>query len=91
MLTAEQRSELARAAALARWANEDGHAQARIAQRGLLARFEREVDPGGVLPAEERLRRARERRRAYLAELSPRGIAALRARAAQRRASAVVE
>jgi hypothetical protein len=46
-----------------------------------LARFEREVDPEGALPSEERQRRAIAARKAYFAEL------ALRSAQARRRTS----
>ncbi len=40
------------------------------ARAAFLARFEREVDPSGVLPEEERLRRAGHARRAHFAKLA---------------------
>jgi hypothetical protein len=46
-----------------------------------LARFEREVDPDGVLDPQERARRAEHARRAYMASLS---LAAAKARRAKR-------
>jgi hypothetical protein len=49
-----------------------------------LARFDREVDPDGVLEPEERRRRAELARRAYFARLS---VAAAKARQAKRAAS----
>lgn len=69
-LTPEQRRQRATAAALARWAKEDPTAQALKGQRGLLARFEREVDPDGILAPVERTRRAQLARRAYMASLA---------------------
>ncbi len=40
------------------------------ARRVFMDRFEREVDPEGVLPAEERLRRAEHARKAYFLRLA---------------------
>ncbi len=54
------------------------------ADRSLIARlacFERQVDPDGVLPPDERARRARHARKAYFARL------ALRSAQARRKAS----
>lgn len=69
-LTPEQRRLRAKAAALARWSREDGQAQAIKAQNGLLAKFEREVDPEGVLTPAERRTRALRARRAHMASLA---------------------
>lgn len=43
-----------------------------------MARFERIVDPDGVLPAEERARRAESAKKAYFAELARKSAAARR-------------
>src|SRR5215211_7224895 len=51
------------------------------ARVGFLSRFEREVDPDGVLDPSERRRRAEHARRAYFIRLS---LAALKARRARR-------
>lgn len=69
-LTPEQRTLRARAAAHARWAREDPRPQAALGQSGLVARFEREVDPDGVLPPAERARRAEHARKAYFTRLA---------------------
>lgn len=79
-LTPEQRSLRARIAALARWSREDPIANALRGQAGLLARFEREVDPNNELHPAERLRRAEARRREHMARLA---YASSRARAAR--------
>jgi hypothetical protein len=50
------------------------------ARAAFLARFEREVDADGVLPAEERQRRATAARRAYFARLALRSARARRRR-----------
>lgn len=68
--TPEQRSQRARIAALARWSKEDPAKNAERGQAGLIAKFEREVDPDGVLSDAERRRRAECRRREHLARLS---------------------
>ena len=53
-----------------------------------LAKFEREADPDGVLPPEERTRRAEHLRRAHLARIALKSAKARRARAAAERALA---
>jgi hypothetical protein len=60
------------------------------ARASFLARFEREVDPDGVLPVEERQRRAEAARRAYFARLALKSAQkrGKRATSWQRRASA---
>jgi hypothetical protein len=59
-----------RRAALIRWAHEDGVAGTAKARTAFLARFEREVDPEGVLDPDERERRAARARRVYMADLA---------------------
>ena len=51
-------------------AKNDSRAIAARARRGFLARFEREVDPDGVLTPEERERRAKLAMRAHMAGLA---------------------
>lgn len=46
-----------------------------------MAKFEREVDPDGILPPDERARRADHKRRAYFLKLSLKSAKARRARA----------
>jgi hypothetical protein len=77
-LTPEQRSMRARLAAHARWKREDPTETARKGQRGLLARFEREVDPEGQLPEAERQRRAKQALKEHMTRLA---FASSRARA----------
>lgn len=60
----------ARIAALARWSKEDPTPTADRGQAGLLARFEREVDPDGTLPPAERVRRAEAARKAHMTRLA---------------------
>lgn len=69
-LTAEQRTMRARLAGLASAAKNDVHASTARARRGFDARFEREVDPDGVLPPLERRRRAEAARSAYFTSLA---------------------
>lgn len=66
----EERSRIARQAALSRWSKEDPTATAIRAQRGLLAKFEREVDPDGTLTPAERTIRAERARRAHMIKLA---------------------
>jgi hypothetical protein len=70
-MTPEQRRLRAQIAANTRWARpmsrED---QADAARAAIYARFEREVDPHGELPPDERNRRARSAARALSAQLN---------------------
>lgn len=50
------------------------------AHRGFFARFERQVDPEGVLPPEERAKRAERARRAHMLTLAAKSAAARRRR-----------
>lgn len=60
-----------RAAALNRWARTDDPTAATApARNGFLARFERIVDPDGILPVAEREIRARRAMRAYMIALA---------------------
>lgn len=81
--TAAERSLQASLAANTRWSREDPRspdaAPAR-ARAGLAAKFLREVDPEGVLPEDERARRAECARRAYYQRLSLSAAQARRAR-----------
>lgn len=69
-LTPEQRSQRARLAALTRWSREDPTAAVHKMQNGIQAKYERQVDPEGVLPDAERMRRADAARKADLAARS---------------------
>lgn len=69
-LTPEQRKLRAEIAAHARWSQEDPTDTAIRAQAGLLARFEREVDPDNTLDPTERTRRAEHARRAHMKRLA---------------------
>jgi hypothetical protein len=83
-VTARERPEVLRArlAALDSWAQTpDRAARTAPARAGLLARFEREVDPDGVLLPAERAKRAESARRAFYARLALASAAARRRRA----------
>ncbi|HEY0640126.1 MAG TPA: hypothetical protein VGD67_21035 [Pseudonocardiaceae bacterium] len=80
-LTPEQRSLRARLAAHVSWANTtDRAARTAAARRAAHDRFDRQVDPDGVLPPEERARRAANARKAYYLRLALRSAAARRRR-----------
>jgi hypothetical protein len=64
---------------LTRWAHEQNPTQATApARRGLTAKFEREVDPDGVLPPAELAVRVARARKAYMARLAKLSAAARR-------------
>ena len=76
-LTRAQRALAAKAAADASWANtSDRAARTEPARRAALARFERQVDPNGELPEDERQRRAASARRSYFRLLALRSARA---------------
>jgi hypothetical protein len=79
-----ERSLRARLAAHAMHAQYDARETTAKARAAFLARFEREVDPDGVLSPEERRRRAESARRAYFARLSLAAARAKRAKQATR-------
>lgn len=69
-LTPSQRSLHARLAAHSRWAKEDPVQGTAAARKAALERFEKQVDPDGVLPPAERARRAESARKAYFTSLA---------------------
>jgi len=74
-----RRSLIARLAAHESWARTtDPTARTEPARRALLDRFEREVDPDGLLPLDERTRRAAHARKAYFTRLALRSPQARR-------------
>ncbi|MCI2421474.1 hypothetical protein MOQ72_28975 [Saccharopolyspora sp. K220] len=80
-MTPEQRALRARIGAHVSWSQtEDRAARTSAARQRFLDRCEREVDPGGVLPMQERAYRAEHARKAYFARLAMRSAAARRAR-----------
>jgi hypothetical protein len=69
----------ARIAAEISWSRTvDPSARTRAGREKFLQRFEREVDPEGVLPSEERSRRAEHAKRAYMLQLAKRSVIARR-------------
>jgi len=56
----------------------DRNARTRPAREAFLRRFEREVDPNGVLSPAERSRRAQHALRAHMLDLAKRSVAARR-------------
>jgi hypothetical protein len=83
--TQAERSLQARLAAYAMHARHDSRQTSANGRAAFLSRFDREVDPDGVLEPEERSRRAEQARRAYFTRLS---LAAAKARRAKRAAQA---
>jgi hypothetical protein len=70
-MTPEQRRLRARIAANARWSRPMARSdQAAAARAAMFARLERDVDPGGMLPPEERARLVRSAARRLSAELN---------------------
>ncbi|GAA0720282.1 hypothetical protein Drose_06575 [Dactylosporangium roseum] len=81
-LTPAQRSMRASIAAHSRWAREPDRKEAmRPALDGMLARFEKQVDPDGVLEPHIRAERAESAKKAYYKALQ---LKSSRARAANR-------
>jgi len=81
-------SAQARAGAHRSWSRTaDRSARTAPARAASLARFEREVDPDGVLTEQERSRRAESAMRAYFTELSIRAAQVRRANRLARSAS----
>jgi len=64
------RSISARVGAFALHAQFDSRHLTAAARRAFLTRFEQDVDPDGLLPEEERIRRAESARRAYFTQLA---------------------
>lgn len=70
-LTPEERVLRARIAGHALWAKVENPTQyTAVARKAFNDRFEREVDPDGVLPAEERARRATHARKAHFTRMA---------------------
>lgn len=78
-----ERSLRARAAAYTRWAFvSDRTAATEVARRAARDRFHRLVDPDGVLPLDERAKRAESARRAFYADMARKSAASRRQRKA---------
>ena len=70
-MTQEERKLAARIAAHDRWAHEpDRTAATAPARAALMATFERQVDPNGTLPPDERAWRAEHARKAFYGRLA---------------------
>jgi hypothetical protein len=69
-LNPSERSLRARIAAHTRWSRSDPVAGTAAARAAFLDRFEREVDPDGLLSNAERARRAASLRKAYFTRLA---------------------
>jgi hypothetical protein len=69
-LTFAQRKLRAQIAANSRWSREDPAPTAARGHAGLLARFEREVDPDGTLSPQERARRTQAALRTHMQRLA---------------------
>ncbi|NTY58680.1 hypothetical protein FEG63_03820 [Mycolicibacterium sphagni] len=80
-LTPVERSLRGQIAAHTSWANtEDRPARTANARKAMLDKFEREVDPDGVLTPVERARRAEHKRKAYFSRLALKSAQARRRR-----------
>ena len=77
-LTPEQRILRARIGAYAMHAKHDPKETTANGRKAFLDRFEREVDPDGVLPPTERARRAEAARKSYMIGLAYRSSVARR-------------
>lgn len=79
-LSPSQRSMRARLAAHTMHARHDSREVTANARQAFVERFEREVDPDGVLPVVERQRRAEHAMRAHMTRLALRSARARRTR-----------
>lgn len=80
------RSQIARIASHVSWSKtEDRAARTAPANRAFMARFEKQVDPDGVLSPEERAKRAESAKKAYFLQL---GRKSAKVRAAKSQAGA---
>jgi hypothetical protein len=83
-MTPQQRRRRARIAAHVSWANTtDRTARTAAGTKAFLDRFERQVDPDGVLPADLRTVMAQHARKAYMLRLAERSAAARQRRQTQ--------
>lgn len=74
--TPEQRALAARIAAHSKWAQTDPREGTAAARKAALDRFERQVDPDGVLSDPERARRAEHAKKAYFLQLAAKSASA---------------
>lgn len=80
MSTPAERSLRATIAAHSKWAIHDPVAGTAKARQAFLDRFDKAADPDGVLPPEERARRAAHLRKAHFTRLALKSAQARRAR-----------
>jgi hypothetical protein len=81
-LTPSERSLRARLAVHTSWARtSDRSARTAPARRAALQRFERQVDPDGMLPPAERAQRAEQAMRAHMSRMALRSVQARRRKA----------
>lgn len=81
MLTPNERVLRSRIAAHTKWSKADPIEGTAAARQAALDRFERQVDPDGVLAPAERARRAEHARKAYFTSLALKSAQARRGRA----------
>jgi hypothetical protein len=87
--TAAERKLRATLAAESRWAQPGSRETARVTARAsMIARFEKQVDPDGVLPPAERAKLAESARRAHLLSMSLKSVRARRLRKEREKAKA---
>jgi hypothetical protein len=79
-MTPAERTLRARLAAHSLHAKVDSKAHTEPARRAFAESFEKQVDPDGVLPLEERRRRAEQARKAYFTRLAFKSVQARRTR-----------
>ncbi len=79
-MTPEERSLRARIAAYSLHAQRDSRELTKPALKAFLDRFEKQVDPNGALPVEERRRRAEAAKKAYMSALALKSAKARRRR-----------
>ena len=85
MLSSSERSLRSRLGALALHARHDSRKTTAKARATFLSRFEREVDPDGILSPEERSRRAEYAKKAYFTRLAQKSARSRRMRAVARK------
>ena len=87
-MTAEHRSRAARVAIYTRLATADRKEMTAPARAAAMDRFEKQVDPNGLLDPAERAQRAEYAKKAYFTAISAKGVAARRANARRKRGNA---
>lgn len=90
MLNPQEASLRGRIGAYALHARHDPKETTRKAREAFRSRFERDVDPDGTLPPEERSRRAEAARRGFYARLALKSARARSLKSRQRAASSAV-